>query len=486
MTAKRFLAILMWCPLLGATNSSGESIVPRAYLQKIDMSVRGRSYTYYSFSETIPAEVSVSGPGQLTVITRHEFTAKGEGNLEYGVSMTTDSATVDVYLFTARPSSGAEYSHAPLCWPGRPKRIVIAVPKGLHTYSFSVERPKGRVVTAHFAMTRPWSWSLKAALMNTYDDNVYRYSPEDIEDFVHHRADERYEMETYDDFISSSSVTMYVTRRFSQRLRSRLRLKYGYTFFALNRARNYETISLSVKTTISEGSCVQVSYFHVPRYLIRPYFDEDTPPGNSGVYKKCDFSRNLYSFRVGQRMSGSTRGEVFYERDILNYNPFFTEYDMRANTFGFELSRAVGSHVEGRFAYALRRAEAKGYDEIGETKEASDDSDISYDEDRFEGELRCERIGIVSAPLSFAFQYRLGMRYFTTNKALDKDPFHAGRADAIHRFSFVGQIEINPRVALIAKYEFQKRTVSSEEKERITEVKNFHRNRISLGFEFTQ
>lgn len=471
-----------------AAKAQGGSLIPKMYLDRVEVSIHGKPYDYYSFSDRAPLELEVSGPGELTVITRWLFPQDFDGPEAYNITVVTNNAREDVFLFSARPSSKAKLEKSPELQPGLPKKITFDVPKGIHTYTFFLERPEGRGVLAHITLTKPWSWNWKTSLTNTYDDNVYRYSPGDIDNFVYHREDERFSMETYDDLIVSPSLTVFVTRRFSQNIQSRLRLSYRCNLFTKNGDRNYQTFSTFLKTTAFKKNYLQLGYFHIPEFHIRPYWDQDVSPLSSDdgeKYRECDFARNLFSIKLGREVFHATRVSVHYERDILYYNQYFTEYDTKANTFGFEIVHTFNPIVRTTFEYAFKMAEAKGYDEPGETKDLSDDSDISYDEDQFRGGIEFSISNYVSLPANVTLQYRLNKRYFTTEKSLEQDPFHAGRRDTIHRFSLMTEVEIFRSLSIIGTYEYQRRDVSSKEKERITEVKNYNRNRISVGFELT-
>ena len=488
MNMKRIFHLSIPILILIVEGVCSDSIVPMSYIDQMELLLFGNSYTYYSFSDKISAEVEVKGPGRLTVITRLLFPPKARTQEGYHLTVIRNNDIEDVYLFSTSPSSRAAFKNCTDFQPGRPKKIVLSVPKGTHLFSFLLKKPEDSIAAAHFVVTKAWDWRLTASLTNTYDDNIYRYSPQDIDDFIHHRADYRFRMETYDDLVSSPSLTLYVTRRFSQNVRARLRLKYCFNIFAFNHEKNYQTISSLLRVTILKRSYLQFGYFHLPKFLIRPYWDKDiftTSSGNPDTYQKCDFTRNLYSVKYGRQISNFLRGAVFYEGDVLYYNAHFTEYDTKANSFGFEILTDFTSWLQTGFEYAFKKAEAEGYDEVGETKGSSDDSDISYDEDSFEGKLNLDASQHISVPVHFSFQYRRSIRCFATEKSPEEDPFHAGRRDDIHHLSWMAEYKILRKLSLLGQYEIHMRDVSSKEKERITEVKNYNRNRITLGIEFT-
>ena len=82
---------------------------------------------------------------------------------------------------------------------------------------------------------------------------------------------------------------------------------------------------------------------------------------------------------------------------------------------------------------------------------------------------------------SITFGYSLHRRYFTTDKSLAEDPYHAGRMETIHRLSSAVDVGISRHLSVIGRYVHQQRDVSSKMEELIEEVKNFSQNRFSLG-----
>ena len=181
--------------ILCVTQSQGKTIVPKTFLDKEDIFIGGKYYTYYSFSDTISIELEVRGPCELAVITRWLFPSDYDGKQEYSVDVIQDNDHVDIFLLSACPSSKATLRNSKGIKPGLPKKMFFEVSEGIHTYSFFLGKPEGKTALASFVVTRPWRLSWKASLTNTYDDNVYRYSPEDIDNFVYHREDERFSME---------------------------------------------------------------------------------------------------------------------------------------------------------------------------------------------------------------------------------------------------------------------------------------------------
>ena len=471
-----------------AGSALGESVEPLSYRERLELHLNGKRYAYYSFSAAEPVELEVKGPAQLILIIRLLLSGDGPRQETGQLSITADQAKAEIYLFSIHPSSKAAFQGRFADGASRPETILLSVPEGIHRYCLRLERPAGATAAVHADLDRAWEWSYSASLTSTYDDNIYRYSPQDIDGFVYHRADERYRMETYDDLVSSPSLTLSLTRRFQPHLESCLRLRYRYNIYTVNRDKNYQTLSAFLRISAQEQGYIQLGYFHLPKFLIRPYWDQDvfsTTAGDPATYKACDFARDLCSVKLGHRLIKSLRWAIFYDRDRLYYNSHFTEYDTRAHGLGLELAYDLAPWLEMSAEYAFTRAEAKGFDEAGETKAASDDSDISYDQDGLQATMKADLSRHIAWPLELTVRYQLARRYFTTEKSIQEDPFHAGRRDDIQSLALEAQYKLSRRLSLSGAYEIQTRNISSPEARRITEVKNYDRHRLSLGIEFT-
>ncbi len=306
-----------------------------------------------------------------------------------------------------------------------------------------------------------------------YDDNILHYSKQDIDDFVNNRRTYRYAIETYDDLVTRLSLTLY-WRGNTLKEQTRLRIKYAQQLYAINNIKDYQTISLHLRQNWGKSQ-VQVGYFYIPRFYIRHLPDPDIHQDSRTQYEPCDFEKHQFSLKLSRNIFFRTTAELWYRYGMYDYNPNFNEYDMDTHTFEFSLGKRI-DFLRVTADYSYRMARAMGYDEQGESKTTSDDTDISYNQHGLGGELRVD-IGTFTTA-RFACSYY--NRYYVTEKSLTEDPYHYDRKDWYLEFSPNIGFELSPNLRIELQYTYKKRDAHSPVKPEIEEVKDYTNNLFGI------
>jgi hypothetical protein len=325
--------------------------------------------------------------------------------------------------------------------------------------------------------------SIGMEVVLTYDDNIFRYSSEDIDTFVNNRDSHRFPIESYDDLITTLTVRGKLRKYIIEDKMTTFNVKYSQHQYGVNSEKDYQILSCNIWQRVSDTFTVQAGYILLPRYFIRYYPDYDLPRDEDGHlrYEGCYFKEHLFRIKGMTTQWESVRFEATFGREIDDYNDNFNEYDTRANRFGIGAIIPLRKGLEFTLTYGFKNAWAQGYDGPGEDKETSDDPDISYDQDSFgvSGSLDCGRLLLVPTTWEAAYEYR--RKYFTTDKSIAEDPYHSGRVDEDHR-AWVGlHVTVNPVLSAALTYCHRLRDVSSSQKAHIEEIKNYRSNRFSLG-----
>lgn len=328
--------------------------------------------------------------------------------------------------------------------------------------------------------------SFRSELEITYDDNPFSYSPEDIDKFVNNEEPHRFPIETYDDLITTLSLSAKLRRRpIADRLTT-FNLHYKQHHYTLNSVKSHQVFSLNVWQSLTGASHLQLGYLFLPSYLIRDYPDWDIPhEGDHPAYVGCRFREHLFSFTLGGEIPGGFSLSAFYKREIDDYNENFNEYNTQANRLGMQAGYEFGETLSLVLGYRFKQARAKGYDTEGETKMTSDDSDISYDRDTFLIETGLDMERKWGVPLSLNLNYSFERKCFTSQKSLWDDPYHVGREDRGHEFGVEVGYEPNSRLRLSLGYSGTIKDVDSPYPGEIDEVKDFRQNRVSTGISFS-
>jgi hypothetical protein len=300
-----------------------------------------------------------------------------------------------------------------------------------------------------------------------YDDNPFKYSDGDLNEFDAGLRSYRFPIETRDDLAVRGALG------FDLNLEStRIELDYrGYQYLS-NSMKSYSVFLGRVTRKLGSQLAAELAYRYLPDYMIRHYPAADSGPR---VYLPCTFSQHLGRAGLRAKIGRVTLG-VFGEIGRLDYDETFEHYDTDLMGGLGEISYRPVREFYLTLTYAYRQNSAKGTD-------LADRPDISNDRHTAKVLLRKRGFLLPDLGLSLSFRYRL--RVFTSNKPYAVDPFHSGREDTEYRGALSLDYEINRRFSILARYALESRSTTSPAKDDIDEVKDYTRNVGSLGLRFT-
>lgn len=108
-----------------------------AQSNKVKYSVNGKLYTYYALSHDSATNISVTGPGKLTIVTRARFKSDSPDSLSYSVVYQADNMKIKVH--TAKKvirEDNNVYIQSINDKPSTSKTFTIKVEPEIHNYSF--------------------------------------------------------------------------------------------------------------------------------------------------------------------------------------------------------------------------------------------------------------------------------------------------------------------------------------------------------------
>lgn len=306
-----------------------------------------------------------------------------------------------------------------------------------------------------------------------YDDNILHYSSRDIDDFLNNRRSYRYAIQTYDDLITNLSVAVY-WRSGTTQYNRRLRIKYAQQLYTINPIKDHQTISIHLRAVLDRNQ-IQFGYSYIPRFYIRHLPELDIEPDGHRFYKPCEFEKHQISVKLSRDLLPYLCSELWYRYGIYDYNPDFNEYDTKAQSFQLVLCGQFDPfHMNIGYSYKFSRA--KGYDEEGESKNTSDDPDISYNQHWVGSELAID----LTPSTTIALECNYGRKHFTTQKSFIEDPYHFDRKDWHLRISPSIEMGLSQNLRLHLGYTYLRREVESPAKQEIEEVKDFTNNRFGI------
>jgi len=246
-----------------------------------------------------------------------------------------------------------------------------------------------------------------------------------------------------------------------------------YTGYKENSQKSY--LSLKPKIVLAKrGFWISSYYRFVPQYSIRPVADKD----NDYDYSFPTYTGNELSLRSGYSFYKDFWMEIDLKGELNYYDKNFLEYDETAGRIGYYL------RYDGKFytkvGYLFTSSSARGYDTKSETKDNSNDTDPSYNQDEFSFEIRKE-IKNISLGISYDF-YK---RYFTSKKGFEDDPIHYTRVDTYNSVEPKVRYSFKNKLYFEVNFQLENRSSESKYKNNIGELKDYERITcgIKLGLE---
>jgi len=113
------------------------------------LSVNGKEQTYFQLGKSGEMKLSLEGPGTLKVFSRLNFTPDLKGPHKYALEIKEGDKILKTHSTTADRSNSA-YKNLELI-PGKSRKFTLDVPKGFHTYRFSLKEGTPASVSLRFA-----------------------------------------------------------------------------------------------------------------------------------------------------------------------------------------------------------------------------------------------------------------------------------------------------------------------------------------------
>ena len=336
-------------------------------------------------------------------------------------------------------------------------------------------------VSAKSDKGRSYSIEIETGFNTTYDDNVFRRTNEERDEFKNAPNTGKWEnIETIDDLINA----VWVQGTYSQGNTRIIGKAKQYSYWQ-NWAKSFHLYSLNIRRTLGKRFYGYLDYRYVPRYYIRQIYSEVTRDYEAYDYAK---HRVALEFRKGLLKKGVlwVRGHARYEHE--DYPESFDEYDFDAYAFEAEASYKVNNDVKCGAEGLFRSVNCVGYVSPRDTGEIVDlrrDSDASYEENTLElyadYDLPAKLFGRTP---TLGVRGSVDKKVYTTDISVYDDPYHAGREDLKYGLRVDLSMSFSYGMSALLEYEWQERTVESESEADLGEEKDFTSNAVSLEISF--
>ena len=470
--------------LLFALPLPAARVVPVCAPEPVELEISGKVYRYFPLTAGSPLSFTVEGPAVFEPILRWRFEG-GASDVDVDVVFTLDGRVMWHQVFT--PAAGAAGYPAQPDWRGgKPKRVPLDIPSGEHTVELTLVAPALGVLDVNPVVRAPdvlpWRLAWRGEFGVAYVSNIFRYSDADVDDFLDGRHEEKYPVETADDVRLEPSFDLSLVREEPGRRTTELRLSADVRLAMINSEKSFAKLGARVKETRTRFAYVLVDYYAIPSYHIRYLWDGDAD--GDDPYRSCDYRKHSVRLEVGSDRSLPVDFIARLKYDYMGYNQNFVEYDSDAWTTGLVAIVRPVRGVRVDLGYALRKLTALGYDEVGETGGASDDSDISYEQDEYALKVRWDVGRVRDVRTVLTLGARLQVRFYQTSKSVEDDPYHAGREDTYWTFSARSTHQLTEETALEVFYEHRRRSSRSDYNEELGSSKDYTADRVGIRLIF--
>ncbi len=267
-----------------------------------------------------------------------------------------------------------------------------------------------------------------------YDSNILKFSKKYSDRFIEPlpKDEGRFRTNSLDDMVVNPALKIELPVRIFKKLRSKIISSLSYSSYINNGIKNSARISFSIDQRLPQRRALRFTFRYIPSLFIRTYRDADlisdfgyTPE----TFQDMDLSGKILTARFEQRLLKDMKIHISISSIGLDYNDQFIEYNSRDTAASIRFYKNLTRNIRINGGILLRKSNAKGFDNAGETKEISDDYDASFNQRGFIAGAEIKMPLLFRIKNSFSISFRYNKRNYLTLDLPETDPFHAGRKD---------------------------------------------------------
>jgi len=335
-------------------------------------------------------------------------------------------------------------------------------------------------------------WSVSFSLSPYYDSNILKYSNKYIERFNNREDEGRFHIHSIDDLTLGYSFGLSFSDVIIGKLKTIIGAGFDSDAYTYNSIKSWFTYDIFLRQYLSKSTSVYVSYSYIPNFYVRHFRDEDWVNYYGYIpetFQPYEFSKDDFSFWLHHVFNWkTTKARAYFSYDRYYLNPSNTEYDSNDFLYGIRIYQTLTDKLDINVGYFYITSDAKGYDDPGETKATSDDSDATnYEHVYVIGfDYRMPKIFKFKNEISIDAQYQRA--FYTTDHFLELDQLHAGRYDYNYRVFVNYNWDIFKRFSITAFYQWMARESSTSavaNQEYVSDEKDYTQYRLGLRFNYS-
>jgi hypothetical protein len=441
---------------------------PLGIVEQVPIGKDGKIYLAVG-SETV--KVPVTGPGKITGYARIPMPTDAPTAISGTLSLSGIPGIPAEFPFEFRSSRRAVWGDDRPGAPSGGKKFSMEIPEGVFTLELVGAVPGGDpmlVILYYDGPAQPNMPGLapvvlpasnkkakkkkplityrgSAALDVIYNDNILSNSPGYNDDFFAGSYPWKFLTGTTDDLIIAPALDVEARAKFFSLGQSRLRFKVKRWMYARNPIKTNTDFHFYLRQYFGKNQSLELYFHFAPEQYIRQLSDRSPidDPEDPINWTEFRFQRNVWNATWRQKLSKKLSVKFLYEENYRYYNQPFMENDINAWEVRGNLAWKMSKVLTLNLDYSYEDAQGRALDEPGETPEESDNSDASYARDlyRIGLDIRHKSLKKFVDKIGVSFLYM--DYYYTTEKTLVEDPYHAGRRDTFYK----GTLELSRKLA---------------------------------------
>lgn len=328
-------------------------------------------------------------------------------------------------------------------------------------------------------------FDLKVSIASVYDDNILKYSDKYINRFLNNEDEGRFEINTYDDVYIKSKISTSYYFKFFKKKKTKISASFTNNTYVNNPIKTWNYYGVGIQQYFLKKANVKFSYSYIPSFYVRQFRQEDLVNMygyEPTTFKPYIFSKDNYSLTF-QNTFKKTKIELDLDRALYYHNSYYTEYDSKNLSAGLSLAQPLSKKIKAKVSYIYTYSDVKGYDQDGETKETSDDSDATYIDHNFGIELKTQLPKVLKKKNTFSVKAKYSKRYFSSEHLIQDDVFHVGRIDNTFKLYLNYNIKYSKKTNLSLFYSYFTRDSYNNKgiyDEIVSEDKDYKQNQIGF------
>jgi hypothetical protein len=130
------------------------AMYPLEYFKRVHLYSKKNQTPYYLVNKSEGVKLKVTGPADLIIRTRANFTNDLDGRIGYALAMMEDGEEVSTLSTTTSKSLTMAYQDYTGVVPSKPTEFVVNIPAGDHTYTFLLKESAAETVSIRFSLPK--------------------------------------------------------------------------------------------------------------------------------------------------------------------------------------------------------------------------------------------------------------------------------------------------------------------------------------------